>query len=73
MDGYYRRRSCLPFEEIRPLEIDEIEFVTDVGELFEEDSLCECSVCGEEVISDEDEDKDEENYCERCCRYFNEN
>lgn len=84
MDGYYRRRSSLPYEEIRPLEINEIEFVPDVGEFDrfyefyqEEDLLIECAGCGEEVIKDEDEYdeclKNEENYCERCCRYLNEN
>ena len=85
MDGYYRRRSSLPFEEIRPLEINEIEFVSDDDEFGpfypEEDLLIECSGCGEEVIRDEDEFEDndeenyedEENYCEQCCRYLNEN
>lgn len=72
MNGYYRRRSGLPFEEIRPLEINEIEFVSDVGEIFEEDSLCECSICGEKACDDE-ENEEEENYCEQCCQYFNEN
>lgn len=63
MNGYYRRRSGLPFEEIRPLEINEIEFVSDVGEpCCEEDSLSECPLCGEEAISTEDEA-----YCTQCC------
>jgi hypothetical protein len=68
MNGYYRRRSDLPFEDIRPLEINEIEFVTDVGELLEEDSFCECPLCGEETIN-----HDDENYCSECCWNSNEN
>ena len=72
MNGYYRRRSSLPFEEIRPLDINEIEFVSDVGEIVEEDSLFECSICGERACDDE-ENEEEENYCEQCCQYFNEN
>lgn len=75
MNGYYRRRSCLPFEEIRPLELDEIEFVSDVGEGHWEDLLRECLICGEEVGLNEDEENfdDDENYCERCSQYFYEN
>lgn len=42
MNGYYRLKSSLPYEEIRPLEFDEIEFVSDVGEGQEEDLLREC-------------------------------
>jgi hypothetical protein len=74
MNGYYRRKSSLPFEEIRPLEFDEIEFVSDVGEGQEEDLLRECLICGEEVGLNEDEEilDDEECFCERCCRYTNE-
>jgi hypothetical protein len=67
MNGYYRRRSGLPFEEIRPLEINEIEFVSDVGELCVEDSFCECLICGKEVSGDD------ENYCEECCGNLIEN
>lgn len=68
MNGYYRRRSSLPFEEIRPLEINEIEFVSDVGELNEDEPACECHICGEEVIAGGDE-----NYCEQCCENSIEN
>ncbi|MDO9183781.1 MAG: hypothetical protein Q7U04_15305 [Bacteriovorax sp.] len=68
MNGYYRRRSDLSFEEIRPLEINEIEFVSDVGELNGGESAYECQICGEEVVGD-----GEENYCEQCCENSNEN
>ena len=68
MNGYYKRRSDLPFEEIRLLEINEIEFVSDVGELSEEDSFYECLICGEEAACTEDE-----NYCEQCCWDSSEN
>lgn len=68
MNGYYRRRSDLSFEEIRPLEINEIEFVSDVGELNEGESAYECHICGEEVTGD-----GEEEYCEQCCENSNEN
>ena len=62
------RRSGLPFEEIRPLELDEIEFGSDVSELYENEFLCECSICGEEAsVLDEDEEEIEgEVYCENC-------
>lgn len=68
MNGYYRRRPELSFEEIRPLGINEIEFVSDVGEINEGDSAYECHICGEEVIGDGNE-----NYCEQCCENSIEN
>ncbi|NOT78468.1 MAG: hypothetical protein HOP07_05635 [Bacteriovoracaceae bacterium] len=62
MNGYYRRRSDLPFEEIRPLKINEIEFVSDTGELqIQEDTLYECPICGEEAVTTEDQI-----YCNNC-------
>jgi hypothetical protein len=63
MNGYYGRRSCLPYEEIRPLEIDEIEFVIDVRKFYEEEVVFdECTICGEEAIYLDD--------CEEaCCSY----
>lgn len=74
MNGYYRRRLCLPYEEIQPLETDEIEFVSDGDEIQVEDLLRECLICGEEVGLNEDEEnyEDDDNFCERCCRYKNE-
>jgi hypothetical protein len=62
MNGYYRRRSDLPFEEIRPLKINDIEFVSDIGELqIQEDTLYECPICGEEAVTTEDQI-----YCSNC-------
>jgi hypothetical protein len=63
MNGYYRRRSGLPFEEVRPLEINEIEFVSDVGEHSSgEGFIFECPICGDEAFT-----VDDETYCKQCC------
>lgn len=63
MNGYYRRRASLPFEEIRPLDLNEIEFVTDVGESFSDgDTFGECPICGEEATFESNDNA----YCTHC-------